>query len=105
MLVIACTYLNKLSIKIYYRSFIDLVDPKDYQGIVDMIRAQGVIVETQGLDEWIKWLFQSCENRYYNFLWEWSNRKIIFLVKRFIVWRRFDNPFGKKEVSYKDNFE
>lgn len=40
--------------KIYYRSFIDLVDPKDYQGIVDMIRAQGVIVETQGLDEWIK---------------------------------------------------
>lgn len=37
-----------------WRYFIDLVDPKDYQGIVDMIRAQGVIVETKGLDEWIK---------------------------------------------------
>lgn len=33
---------------------LDMVDPKDYQEIVDAIREKGVLVETKNLDEWVK---------------------------------------------------
>ena len=53
------------------RYCIDVVAPKDYRELVEMIKAKGIAVETEGLEAYLSW-------------------------KEFVVWSYFVNHFGKR---------